>query len=147
MNSICSRRFSQHLSACCRASSCSIYRVCTTTRFTIARSTCRWDACGKRSNPQEPTSSSSTPNEARVTFSPQPSKRCADGLYSRRACQAFALLHRFTTLLVEHTQLMKSGQPILCVPRPHDLSFLEFVDVDRLNNHLPVLCRKTHQCC
>src|SRR5947209_18903565 len=49
-------------------------------------------------------------------------------------------------LLLERTKLVESGQPILAVPRAHDLSSFEFMDVDGLNGHPAVLRGEAHEC-
>src|SRR5712691_339854 len=48
-------------------------------------------------------------------------------------------------LLLERTQLVESGQSILGMPGPYNLSVLEFVDVYCLDGHLTVLGRKAHE--
>ena len=48
-------------------------------------------------------------------------------------------------LLIENPQLTKTGHPILCVPGANNFAVFEFVDIDNLNVHFPVLGRKTHK--
>src|SRR5947209_13510877 len=48
-------------------------------------------------------------------------------------------------LFLECTKLVEGGQPILAVPRAHDLSIFEFMDVDGLNGHPAVLRWEAHE--
>src|SRR5260221_14339544 len=48
-------------------------------------------------------------------------------------------------LFIERAKLVERGQPVLAVPGPDDLSIPEFVDVDGLDGHFPVLRRKAHE--
>ena len=50
-------------------------------------------------------------------------------------------------LLLERAQLVERGQPILAVPGADDLSVLEFVNVDGLDGHIPILGWKAHERC
>jgi hypothetical protein len=48
-------------------------------------------------------------------------------------------------LFFERTEFVEGGQPILAVPRAHDLSSFEFMDVDGLNGRPAVLRREAHE--
>jgi hypothetical protein len=40
---------------------------------------------------------------------------------------------------------MQTAHPILGVPRAHNFPVFEFMNIDDLNGHGPVLCRKTQE--
>src|SRR6266705_797916 len=57
----------------------------------------------------------------------------------------FRLTLIYLPLFLENTQLTKAAHPILGVPGSNNFPVFEFVDIDNLDVHLPVLRRKTHE--
>ena len=53
--------------------------------------------------------------------------------------------HSKFDLFLENSQLVKAAHPILGVPGSNYFPVLEFVNVDRLDTHLPILRAKPHQ--
>src|SRR5947207_162252 len=53
--------------------------------------------------------------------------------------------HSKFDLFLENSQLVKAAHPILGVPCPNYFPVLEFVNVDRLDTHRPILRGKSHQ--
>ena len=48
-------------------------------------------------------------------------------------------------LLIEHSQLVEARQPVLGVPGSDDPVVFDFMDINCLNCHVPILCRKSEQ--
>ena len=60
-------------------------------------------------------------------------------------CPAFGAFTNPLSLLLECTHLMECRQPVLAVPSSDNPSVLEFMDIDGLDGHFPVLRRKAHE--
>src|SRR5882672_4701665 len=60
---------------------------------------------------------------------------------SASACPVWVRL----SLLLERTHLVECRQPVLAVPSPDNPSVLEFMDINGLDGHFPVLRRKAHE--